>query len=95
MDDSSPQRRSDISSTHVAALESFKENLRRWAAALRLKNMKFLILSVPVTNMAEARERFSSKREEMFDIMRSESTFTFDFDGITVETIVDSGNENS
>jgi len=57
--------------------------------------MKFLILSVPVTNMAEASVRFSSKREEMFDIMRSVSPYAFDFDGITVETAVDTGKEKS
>lgn len=78
---------------HVSALTSFKANLRRWAAALRLRNMKFLILSVPVTNMAEARERFSSKREEMFDIMRSESPFTFDFAATTVESVIDTSKE--
>lgn len=77
------------------ALESFKASLRRWADALRIRNMKFLILSIPVTNMAEASVRFSSKREEMFDIMRSESPYAFDFDGIAVETIVDTGKEKS
>ena len=74
---------------HVEALESFKSDIRRWAARLRLRNMKFLILSVPVTNMAEANARFATLREEMFDIMRREATYKFDFDGIRVESVVD------
>ena len=40
-----------------------------------------------------ARERFSSKREEMFDIMRSESPFTFDFAATTVESVIDTSKE--
>ena len=74
---------------HVEALESFKSDIRRWAARLRLRNMKFLILTVPVTNMAEANARFATLREEMFDIMRREETYKFDFDGIIVESVVD------
>ena len=74
---------------HVEALESFKSDIRRWAARLRLRNMKFLILSVPVTNMAEANARFATLHEEMFDIMRREATYKFDFDGIRVESVVD------
>ena len=51
--------------------------------------MKFLSPSVPGTNMAEANARFATLHEEMFDIMRREVTYKFDFDGIRVESVVD------
>ena len=33
---------------HIQKMEAFKGRLREWARLLRLKNMKFLILSVPI-----------------------------------------------
>ena len=74
---------------HVAKLETFKADLRRWAALLKLRNMKFIILSVPVTNMAEVDERYGSLCGELFELMREETIYKFDFDGITVETVID------
>ena len=74
---------------HVAKMEDFKVELRRWAALLKLRNMKFIILSVPVTNLAEVDARYGSIREELFEVMCDETIYKFDFDGITVETVID------
>ena len=74
---------------HVEKLEAFKSDLRRWAALLKLRNMKFIILSVPVTNLAEVDARFGSMRGELFELMRDETIYKFDFGGVMVETVVD------
>ena len=70
-------------------MEDFKSELRRWASLLKLRNMKFIILSVPVMNMREVWERFGSMRSELFDLMQRETIYKFDFNGITVETVLD------
>lgn len=74
---------------HVAKMEEFKCELRRWASLLKLRNMKFVILSVPVTNMGEVWERFGSMHGELFGLMQSEAIYKFDFDGISGETVLD------
>ena len=73
---------------HIAKLQAFKADLRCWAATLKLQNMKFLIVSVPVVNMAEVEKRFAGWHGEIFDAMRHQTIYQFDFDGITVETVV-------
>ena len=78
---------------HVTKMEAFKENLRGWASALKLKNMKFLIIATPVTNMAEAKERFGSMHGEIFDAMRDNDIYKFDFDATTVEAVIDTDKE--
>ena len=74
---------------HIAKMEDFKSELRRWASLLKLRNMKFIILSVPVMNMREVWERFGSMRSELFDLMQRETIYKFDFNEITVETVLD------
>ena len=74
---------------HIAKLQAFKADLRRWAAMLKLQNMKFLIVSVPVVNMTEVKRRFSGWHNEIFDAMRNQSIYEFDFNGIALETVVD------
>ena len=74
---------------HIAKLEEFKAALRRWASLLKLRNMKFVILSVPVVNMREVWERFGSMRGELFELMQNEAIYKFDFDGIGVEPVLD------
>jgi len=74
---------------HVAKMEEFRADLRRWASLLKLRNMKFIILAVPVTNLAEVDAQYGSMRGELFELMRDETIYKFDFDGITVETVID------
>ena len=74
---------------HVAKMKEFKADLRRWASLLKLRNMKFLILAVPVTNLAEVDAKYGSMRGELFELMRDETIYKFDYDGITVETVID------
>ena len=74
---------------HITKMEEFKCELRRWASLLKLRNMKFVIFSVPVTNMREVRNRFGSMRGDLFGLMQSETIYKFDFDGISVETVRD------
>ena len=74
---------------HIAKMEEFKADLRRWASLLKLCNMKFIILAVPVTNLAEVDAQYGSMRGELFELMRDETIYKFDFDGITVETVID------
>ena len=80
---------------HVAKMEEFKADLRRWASLLKLCNMKFITLSVPVTNLAEVDERFGTMRGELFELMRDETIYKFDFGGITVETEIDAKMPNA
>jgi len=74
---------------HIAKMEEFKADLRRWASLLKLRNMKFIILSVPVTNLAEVDAQYGSMRGELFEVMRDETIYKFDFGGIAVETVID------
>ena len=74
---------------HIAKMEEFKAELHRWAALLKLRNMKFIVLAVPVTNLAEVDARYGSMRGELFEVMRDETIYKFDFDGITTETVID------
>jgi len=74
--------------SHVAAMKAFKANLRRWSDILRLRNMKFLILTVPVTNCADVQRRFDGQRGDIFHAMRGETIYRFDFGAIEVEEVV-------
>lgn len=73
---------------HKEGMEAFKDILRRWAKTLRLCNMKFLIIATPVTNMEEVCERYGKKYKEIFYSMISETIYKFDFEGTTVECVV-------
>ena len=74
-------------------MEEFKAELRRWAAALKLQNMKFLVISAPVVNMDEVKAHFDGMHGEIFDTMRDESIYRFDFDATTVEAVIDTPEE--
>ena len=78
---------------HIRKMEEFKAELRRWAAALKLKNMKFLVISAPVVNMDEVKAHFDGMHGEIFDTMRDESIYRFDFDATTVEAVIDTPEE--
>jgi hypothetical protein len=78
---------------HIQKMEEFKNDLRRWAAALKLRNMKFLIMTTPVVNMNEVKARFEGMHGEIFDTMRDESIYRFDFDATTVEAVIDTPEE--
>ena len=43
---------------------------KRWAEMLRLKNMKFLIMSVPVINAAEVKRNYTGVKDGIFDALR-------------------------
>ena len=66
---------------------AFKAELRRWAGILRLKNMKFLILSVPIVNAAEVKKLYEGCKEELFEEMKLNTIYRFDFDAATVEDV--------
>lgn len=78
---------------HIQKMEEFKAELRRWAAALKLQNMKFLVISAPVVNMDEVKAHFDGMHGEIFDTMRDESIYRFDFDATTVEAVIDTPEE--
>ena len=73
---------------HIEKMEQFKADLRSWATALKLRNMKFLIVSVPITNAADVERRFPNERGELFEHMRNEAIYKFDFDHIAVESLI-------
>ena len=77
---------------HIQKMEAFKEQLREWARLLRLRKMKFLILSVPITNADEVERRYGHlvKRENarIFEDMKLETIYRFDFDSIEVEDVL-------
>ena len=78
---------------HIQKMEEFKAKLHQWAAALKLCNMKFLVISAPVVNMEEVKARFDGMHGEIFDTMRNESIYRFNFDATTVEAVIDTPEE--
>ena len=73
-------------------MEAFKEQLREWARLLRLRNMKFLILSVPIANADEVERRYGhlvkQENARIFEDMKLETVYRFDFDSIEVEDVL-------
>ena len=65
----------------------FKRDLKRWAALLRLCNMKFLIMSVPVINTAEVKRDYTGVKDGIFDAMAMNTIYKFDFHGIMIEDV--------
>ena len=51
--------------------------------------MKFLMVSVPVLNRIDVERRFKGWHGEIFDAMRNQTIYKFDFDAINVETVID------
>ena len=74
-------------------MEEFKAKLHQWAAALKLRNMKFLVMSTPVVNMDEVKAHFDGMHGEIFDTMRDVSIYRFNFDATTVEAVIDTPEE--
>lgn len=78
---------------HIAKMKAFKNDLRRWAKLLRLKNMKFLIVSVPIVNADEVKTSFEhllgNRARSLFTAMRESPVYRFDFENISIETVVD------
>ena len=72
-----------------AGMEQFKANLRSWAETLKLRDMKFLIMTVPIANAADVERRFSGVRSGFFKLMRDETIYEFDFNGVKIDTVVD------
>ena len=66
----------------------FEMELKKWAKMLRLKDMKFLIMSVPIINSAEVKENYSALKDEIFEEMKMHTIYKFDFDGITIEKVL-------
>ena len=64
---------------------AFEMELKRWAEMLRLKNLKFLIMSVPVINASEVKANYSGLKDEIFEEMKMHTIYKFDFDGIKIE----------
>lgn len=73
---------------HIEKMEQFKADLRHWAETLKLRNMKFLIVSVPITNAAEVERRFRGVRGRIFAALRHEAIYQFDFGCIAIDTVV-------
>ena len=66
---------------------AFENELRKWAGMLHLRNMKFLIMSVPVINAADVASRYAGMKEQIFKEMEMNTIYKFDFDGIKVEDV--------
>ena len=73
---------------HIEKMEQFKADLRRWAETLKLRNMKFLIVSVPVVNVPEVEKRFKHTHDGFFTAMPETEIYAFDFDGVTGEAVI-------
>ena len=81
--------------SQIAARDVFKASLRRWARLLKLTNMRFLVLEVPVTNggHVEARTgeldaRLGRRRSGVFRLLPDERLYAFDFDGIAIDDVL-------
>ena len=67
---------------------AFEMELKKWAKMLQLKNMKFLIMSVPIINAAEVKENHSGLKDEIFEEMKMHTIYKLDFDGIKIEEVL-------
>lgn len=80
---------------HIAKMESFKDDLRRAAQLLRLKNMTFLIVSVPIKNADKVELRYKKlvrqENAQFFEDMKLETIYEFDFDNVEVEEVIKGG----
>ena len=80
---------------HIAKMEAFKDDLRRAARLLRLKNMTFLIVSVPITNADKVEARYGhlvkQENAQLFEDMKLETIYEFDFDHVEVEEVIKGG----
>ena len=80
----------------IASRDVFIADLKRWAKTLKLKSMKFLIVCVPVKNAASVAERYGNLVGQdaaiLFDKMKLETIYDFDFDGISVEDVLQEAN---
>lgn len=65
----------------------FERELRKWARLLKLRNMKFLIMSVPIINADEVVSRYAGSHAEIFKEMEMNTIYKFDFDGIRIEDV--------
>ena len=74
---------------HIEKMEGFKADLRRWAKTLKLRNMKFLIVSVPVVNVYEVEKRFRHAHSGFFTAMPEKEIYAFDFDCVSVDIVVE------
>lgn len=63
----------------------FERDLKRWATMLRLKNIKFLIMFVPVINAAEVKRDYMGVKDGIFDEMAMHTIYKLYFDGIKIE----------
>jgi len=79
----------------IEARDAFKTLLRRWAGLLKLRNMRFLVMEVPVTNGKRIDERtavldarFKGCRASVFTMLSEEGLYDFDFDGIVIENML-------
>lgn len=71
----------------IFVCEVFKAELRKWAGMLRFRNMKFLILSVPIVNAAEVKDLHDGCRETLFEVMKRRTIYQFDLDEVQVENV--------
>lgn len=75
-----------------SAVDSFISTLEMWARSLLLTDsMKFLIMSVPISNADEVSERYSrlkgQENARLFEDMKHGPVFHFDFDDIELENV--------
>jgi len=73
---------------HIAKMEAFKDQLCDWAELLKLKNMTFLIMSVPVTNASDVIAKYDGRKADLFEEMKMRTIYTFDFDGLEIEKVL-------
>lgn len=73
--------------SHIASMEKCKSSLRNWAQNMKLRRMKFLVLCVPVMNDDEVEARFGAFHGEIFEKMKFETIYKFDFDGMEIEEV--------
>lgn len=71
----------------AADCAAFQNQLAGWADALKLCNMRFLALSVPVLNAAEVAANCAGMKEEIFSRMANHTIYKFDFDAITIKEV--------
>ena len=67
---------------------AYEMELKKWSEMLRLKNMKFFIMSVPIINAAEVKANYSGLKDEIFEEMKMHTIYKFDFDSIAIEEVL-------
>lgn len=67
---------------------AYQAKLRRWAEMLKLANMQFLIMPVPIVNAKEIESHYKRAKSDLFELMKHQSVYKIDFGTIDIDNVL-------